>query len=169
MSDALIQSILALDGAIAVAAFFWAWFVNIKWKETADNHNRVFREQGAKLNWIESTVADRILKLDKEPDNEPAQLPRGEVREVVRSYQNPQKSEGWQEIMRANTGGLKLDVSAKGRPRTIREVDAFLVKMDRISRAARLHLDEPTAETGQGLDAALVDAGIESSKTLERL
>lgn len=172
MSDGLIQFLLALDGALAVVAFFWAWVVRLGWRETRaqiEAHDLVFREQGKKLIWIEGTVADRILKLDKEPDDEPQQLPRGEVREVVRSYQNPQKSEGWREFVDSAKHGWRLDVAAKGRARVIKEVDAFLLKMDRISRAARLHLDAPTDETQRELDAALVDAGVESSKILERL
>lgn len=71
--------------------------------------------------------------------------------------------------MEANKRGWKIDVAAKGRARVIKEVDAFLSKMDRISRAARLHLDAPTEETQRELDAALVDAGVESSKILERI
>lgn len=120
--------------------------------------------------WLNDTVASRILKLDKATDSdEPAALPPGEVREVVRSYNNPHKSDSWKEIEKAARCGYRMDISAKGREKVILDVHKFLSKMDRVARAARLHLDNPTTETGSELDIALKNAGVDTSRVIEQI
>lgn len=117
----------------------------------------------AKVEWMEGIVADRILKLDAAPQEEQSMLPKGELVEVVRHYKNPVFSDGWKEITEAVRKGWKIDIAAKERSRTIKEVGDFLAGVDPVLLAARIHLDKPCEETRIALDAALKNIGIMQS------
>lgn len=120
------------------------------------------------VTWIQNTVADRILRLDAAPEEEPSPVPRGEIREVVRSYAPPFKTPGWREIREAaerRRTGWSWDKDR--RADYVTAADGWMQKLDRVARAARLHLDGPTEETGKELDAALREAGLETSRKVE--
>lgn len=122
-----------------------------------------------KIHWIEDTVAHRILQLDKAPEDEPALVPAGEVREVVRSYQPPYKTKAWDELVSAakrRSTGWSWEKNQRGE--WLLHATAWMEKLDRAARAARLHLDHPSEETAGELERSLVAAGLERSRLIER-